>query len=745
MFKSKRMGLHLRVTLVISFILLVIFLIVNTFNVFSLRRISRDSSIQIIEEMLSEKTRTISDLLSSSFDNLNIITSAVQTLLDDGVRDRNYYEEFIKSIMKDFPDYIGSVSLMFEPNVFGLDSDYINTKYRDSSGRFAVYFQRSPDNSINSSIFTEEELLNDYYTEPLKTGNKYLTDIYSFNFSGEDLSMYTWSIPVYIGNRIVGVVTIDVFTDFLQRALSAGQIKTFENVEYSLFTDTGVIGAISQNMSGLGNNIKDVYPSYRNNVSIGRISQGESFSYMAKSEITDLGAIHTVGAVPVSENKYWGVEIIVPESAMLVDANRLSIIMIVAAIASLVVLSICISTVVKRIITSKIFLLVKDIERLSTGDISWCPPEQMLSVQNELGDIARAVAKILDQFNETIGSVKTTSDEMEMAANEMAQGNADLSMRTESQAAVLEETASSMEEMASTIKSSADHSMLGDKMMIESRASVKEAGDVISSTTSSIEDVLEASTRIKDITKTIEAIALQTNILALNAAVEAARAGEQGRGFAVVASEVRSLAQTTQVSVKDITELVANVDEKIKLATSSARKSQDIFLDIQSKIEDTAKIMQEISSTAVEQQTGVSEINRAVSEMDITTQKNAALVEESTASSEALLSQARELVSVVSFFKTREDIIKSPITSDDGESVEKDSAFNKKSHSTSSNETSETKTKTKPYISSNYESSHPKAVTSRPVNANSTSNSKDEFGSSSITSSNDPDEDFETF
>ena len=288
---------------------------------------------------------------------------------------------------------------------------------------------------------------------------------------------------------------------------------------------------------------------------------------------------------------------------------------------------------------------------ISNGNLTVEIDESKLKGNNEFVLLLRSFHNMTMHLREIISKVLESSREISEAATEIAQGNTDLSTRTEMQASHLEETASSMEQIASTIKSSADNSVRGNRMMQDSEKSVQEAGDIIEATTNNIELVFEASNKITDIIKIIENIAFQTNILALNAAVEAARAGEQGKGFAVVASEVRNLAQTSQSSVKDITALIADSNEKIKTATETARKSKEIFMDIEQKIEDTSKIMQDISAMAVEQQAGVDQVNIAVSQMDQSTQQNASLVEEATASSEALMGQARELVELMHFFK----------------------------------------------------------------------------------------------
>ena len=295
--------------------------------------------------------------------------------------------------------------------------------------------------------------------------------------------------------------------------------------------------------------------------------------------------------------------------------------------------------------------IVDEAHQMASGNFVF--KSQIINRHDEIGELSHSFDTMRNRFIEVISEVLSASSEIANAAEELHKGSEDLAQRTEYQASSLEETASSMEEMASTIKSSAQNSVDGNNVMIASRNAVVEGGSVIANTTKMIEDVYEASAKIKDITKVIEGIAFQTNILALNASVEAARAGDQGRGFAVVASEVRNLAQNSQASAKNITLLIEDIYEKINKSAEMARHSQEIFTDIEMKIEETSKIMSDISQTAVEQEAGVDQVNTAVTKMDNITQQNAALVEESTAASKSLLDQANHLEELMGFFKVK--------------------------------------------------------------------------------------------
>ncbi len=330
------------------------------------------------------------------------------------------------------------------------------------------------------------------------------------------------------------------------------------------------------------------------------------------------------------------------------ESRKMTIIGILLGIAGIIA-----SSIVSAFYIGKLIKPLKNIvdEAHQMADGNFIFTSKINKRKDEIGELSQSFDTMRNRFIEVISEVLASSKEIANAAEELHRGSEDLAQRTEYQASSLEETASSMEEMASTIKSSAQNSVDGNNVMIASRNAVVEGGSVIANTTKMIEDVYDASAKIKDITKVIEGIAFQTNILALNASVEAARAGEQGRGFAVVASEVRNLAQNSQASAKNITLLIEDIYDKINKSAEMARHSQEIFTDIEMKIEETSKIMSDISQTALEQESGVDQVNSAVSKMDNITQQNAALVEESTAASKSLLEQTNHLEELMSFFK----------------------------------------------------------------------------------------------
>ncbi len=265
--------------------------------------------------------------------------------------------------------------------------------------------------------------------------------------------------------------------------------------------------------------------------------------------------------------------------------------------------------------------------------------------------IVEGMNNTLDMIVAPIAAVKEAIETITTAANEISTGNNDLSSRTEQQASSLEETAASMEELAGTVKQNSENAQQANQLALTASGVAVKGGQVVGEVVSTMSAINDSAQKIEAIISVIDGIAFQTNILALNAAVEAARAGEQGRGFAVVAGEVRSLAQRSASAAKEIKELINDSVSKTTEGTKLVENAGLTMDEVVQSVQRVADIISEISAASVEQTTGINQVNQAVTNMDETTQQNAALVEEAAAAAESLVEQAVQLSDVVSVFK----------------------------------------------------------------------------------------------
>lgn len=254
---------------------------------------------------------------------------------------------------------------------------------------------------------------------------------------------------------------------------------------------------------------------------------------------------------------------------------------------------------------------------------------------------------------QTVTKVLNSTTELTTAIEEISRGNINLSQRTEQQAASLEQTSASMEEMTSTVQQNADNARQAAHLAAEARERAQKGGDIVNTAIKSMIDINRSSKQVADIITAIDEIAFQTNLLALNAAVEAARAGEQGRGFAVVATEVRNLAQRSATAAKQIKQLINDSVTKVEEGTQFVNQSGKSLEEIVISVKKVSDIVIEIAAASEEQAAGIRQVNKAVLQMDETTQQNAALVEEAASASESIRTQARNLRELMSFFDSR--------------------------------------------------------------------------------------------
>jgi methyl-accepting chemotaxis protein len=308
-------------------------------------------------------------------------------------------------------------------------------------------------------------------------------------------------------------------------------------------------------------------------------------------------------------------------------------------------------------------------ERIAAGDLTG---EITVTSGDETGQLLAAMREMQASLVQVVGEVRANAESVSTASVQIAQGNADLSQRTEQQASALQQTAATMEQLGTTVRQNADNAQQANQLAKGASSVAVEGGAVVGRVVDTMKSISDSSKKIAEIISTIDGIAFQTNILALNAAVEAARAGEQGRGFAVVAGEVRSLAQRSAEAAREIKSLITASVERVDQGTALVDQAGRTMDEVVASIKRVTDIVSEISVASVEQSSGVGEVGQAINEMDKATQQNAALVEESAAATESLKGQARAMVRAVGVFKLAQEHAAVPAANADWQGLRPD-------------------------------------------------------------------------
>ena len=348
----------------------------------------------------------------------------------------------------------------------------------------------------------------------------------------------------------------------------------------------------------------------------------------------------------------WAIVAEAPLTEMMSEARNVLAWLWLGVVVALALLTVVLVLATRRLVGAPVQQLSAALAYLAQGDLT-----HAVSVRSrdEIGTLAQAMEGFRARLVESLGTVRTSADSVSAASTEIAQGNQDLSGRTESQASALEQTAASMEQLGATIRHNADSASQANQLAVGASRVAQQGGEVVSKVVSTMQDINSSSQKIADIIGVIDGIAFQTNILALNAAVEAARAGEQGRGFAVVAAEVRNLAQRTAAEAKAIKELIGASSAMVQQGSVLADQAGTTMQEVVRSIQRVADMVSEISAASNEQTAGVGQVGEAVTQLDQTTQQNAALVEEMAAAASSLRTQAQQMVEAIARFNLGQD------------------------------------------------------------------------------------------
>ncbi|MCF2913002.1 methyl-accepting chemotaxis protein [Vreelandella aquamarina] len=352
---------------------------------------------------------------------------------------------------------------------------------------------------------------------------------------------------------------------------------------------------------------------------------------------------------PIGGNSDWQLVVALDEAEATAGLRAIATtsivtLLIVAAITA-VVFGLLLSLLLRRLLGVRNAM---DNIASGEGDLTQRLPEEG---NDEVTQIASAFNRFVNKMEHVLIDVRTSSESVHHAANEIAMGGQDLSRRTDNAASSLQQTSASVEQITSTVQHTAASAQEANKLSHAATEVAKEGGQVVSNVVTTMEDISDASNKIGEIVTLMNSIAFQTNLLALNASVEAARAGEHGRGFAVVAEEVRKLAGRSSDAANDIQKLIEDSQAKVNNGTSLVRNAGRTMKDIVDHITRVTDVLEEINAATSEQSDGIKQVNIAVAELDRMTQENAAMVEESTTAAEQLKEQADRLTGTISSFK----------------------------------------------------------------------------------------------
>ena len=613
--------------------------------------LQQTTALKHVQELADKFSKQASVPLLKAVDTSRAMADALAAMQQTGHADRALANQMMREVLQSNPGYI-SVWTIWEPNAFdGRDAEYIGTEGHDNTGRYVTAVMRGEGSSavLGPVAGYETEA---YYQSPKANGKTALMEPFQYNLAGKQILQTAIAVPIHIHGRFVGVAGVGVALAALQD-LAYG-ISVYETGYASILSNGGIfLGDKDPQNVGKKLSSEMGFEPHMVERLLSHMRSGQS----QQIEFNDplLGnAQATVMQVPMTfegVDTPWSFLATVPTDKILEEIRALQWLAAGLGLLSIVLTSLGLAVAVDRLVLRPIGGEPSDAaalaEQVAQGNLTH-------KVHLRAGDdfsLMYQLHRMQQSLQQLVAKVREGAQNVAAASAQISSGNADLSSRTEEQASALEETAASMEELGSTVRQNADHAVDANRLAQDASVIAQQGGASVGQVIQTMQGIDESSRKIADIIGVIDGIAFQTNILALNAAVEAARAGEQGRGFAVVAGEVRSLAQRSAEAAKEIKQLINDSVQRVTIGSDQVNEAGAMMERVVTAIQSVSTLFQEISAASHEQSAGVSQVGEAITNMDQTTQQNAALVEEMAAAAQSLNHQAQALVATVEVFR----------------------------------------------------------------------------------------------
>ncbi|UNK63195.1 methyl-accepting chemotaxis protein [Buttiauxella ferragutiae] len=574
-------------------------------------------------------------------DRLNKVESQVRTITQTVAQmDSDSIDRLLPALVDQYGD-----SAVFGGGIWPLPNQRDPEKIK-----FSTFFARNNNNQLSENTFWNSAESPNYFEQSWYLaaskgvkGQCVWAPAYFDDASTQPRT--NCAMPIYKGDKLWGVATIDVTLGFFNQLVTEMENKVHGTI-YIVEKDGIIVGTSHSSDEKLPKlaSLGETSPlAIQIRKSLDQINGQENLV----ADYDNDGPSHTLFMSKIEGP--WYIATNMPTSQLLTRTHSilqsLGLVQIPMVILLLVVLILAI-----KIFMRQLDALYKNISQLSAGgaDLTRRLPD---SRSPEFNRVNQSFNQFLSFLQSILRQVGDSSLAITSASREIASGNMDLSGRTEEQASSIVETAASMEQLTSTVKQNAANAEGANQLARDASAVAQKGSEVVKQVVDTMGSITRSSHKIVDIISVIDGIAFQTNILALNAAVEAARAGEQGRGFAVVASEVRSLAQRSATSAREIKKLIEDSVADISTGSQLVAIAGTTMDEVMGGVNNVATLMNEIMSSSQEQSLGIEQVNVAITQLDNATQQNAALVEQVSTAAQAMQDQTVQLETVVAGFK----------------------------------------------------------------------------------------------